>query len=170
MPYSFAPSFLEQYRAQTDVLVNAWREAFVELESHKNPRAWKQILIKVNEAGGKRTLEQVKKRLSYLKDKYKEGKAKNKRNGEARNTPQYYDVFDEVLGGRRIVQLGEVRETGTVDVVVGQDMIPDVENSNEQDVDGQERNAQEDDVAVANPQPQGKKRKRHQILHSNTTC
>eukprot|EP00794_Sanderia_malayensis_P002667 gene2667-3084_t len=114
MPYSFALSFLEQYRgisssqqgtsrstpretpstsgtiftvssaaasqkgrrawttAQTDVLVNAWREAFVELESHKNPRAWKQILIKVNEAGEKRTLEQVKKRVSYLKDKYKD--------------------------------------------------------------------------------------------------
>eukprot|EP00794_Sanderia_malayensis_P014503 gene14503-16011_t len=147
MPYSFALSFLEQYRgissqqstsrstpretpstsgtictvssaaaskkgrrawttAQTDVLVNAWREAFVELESHRNNRAWKQILIKVNEAGEKRTLEQVKKRVSYLKDKYKDAKAKNKKSGEARNTPQYYDVFDEVLGGKERCSVG----------------------------------------------------------------
>ncbi len=61
---------------QTDVLVNSWRDAFVELESNKNSRAWKRILEKVNKAGGKRTLEQIKKRLSYLKDRHKEAKAK----------------------------------------------------------------------------------------------
>ena len=145
--------------AQTDVLVNAWREAFVELESHKNPRAWKEILNKVNKAGGKRTLDQVKKRLSYLKDKYKDAKAKNKRSGETRNTPRYYDVFDEVLGARSVVQLGEVRGTGIIDVV-GSEMNTDVDNSKELDVDEQERNVQEDGVAVANPQPQRKKKKK----------
>ena len=100
---------------QTDVLVNAWKDAFVQLESHKNPKVWKSILLKVNEAGEKRTVDQIKKRINYLKDKYKDAKAKNLKSGGARNNPMYYDKFDEVLGTRSLVQLGEVREAGNLE-------------------------------------------------------
>ena len=95
---------------ETDALVYAWRECFVDLESHRNPLAWKRILAAVNKKG-KKTLDRAKKKLRNLQDRYKEAKEKSKRSGEARNLPNYFDVFDEVLGTRSLVQLGEVRET-----------------------------------------------------------
>ena len=98
-------------KEETDALVNAWRDAFVELESHTNPVAWKCIQESVNAKGGGKTLDQIKKKLSNLKDRYKEAKEKNKRSGESRDTPKYYDVFDDVLGTRSAVKLGEVRES-----------------------------------------------------------
>ena len=58
-----------------------------------------------------KTLDQAKKKLRNLKDRYKEATEKSKRSGEAHNLPNYFDVFDEVLGTRSLVQLGEVRET-----------------------------------------------------------
>ena len=66
-------------KEETDALVNAWRDAFVELESHKNPVAWKCIQESVNAKGGGKTLNQIKKKLSNLKDRYKEAKERNKR-------------------------------------------------------------------------------------------
>ena len=67
-------------------------------------------------------------------------------------------MFDEVLGAKSVIRLGEVRETGIIDMV-GSEMNTDVDNSEELDVDEQERNAQEDGVAAANPQPQRKQKK-----------
>lgn len=98
--------------AETDALVFSWRESFVDLESHKNPVAWKRILEAVNKKGKKRTLDQVKKKLRNLRDRYKDAKDKNKKSGSGKNLPKYYDIFDEVLGTRSLVQLGEVRESG----------------------------------------------------------
>lgn len=98
--------------AETDALVYAWRDSFVELESAKSATAWRRILETVNEKGnGRKTLEQVKKKLRNLKDRYKEAKAKSKRSGEAGSFPKYFEIFDEVLGTRSLVQFGEVRET-----------------------------------------------------------
>ena len=98
--------------AETDALVFSWRESFVDLESHKNPAVWKRILEAVNEKGNKRTLDQIKKKLRNLRDRYKDAKDKNKKSGSGKNLPKYYDIFDEVLGTRSLVQLGEVRESG----------------------------------------------------------
>ncbi len=85
----------------------------MDLESHKNPEAWRRILNAVNQKGnGKKTLEQAKKKLRNLKDRYKDAKDKNKKSGSARNLPKYYDIFDEVLGTRSVVQLEEVRGSG----------------------------------------------------------
>ena len=97
--------------AQTDALVYAWRDCFVDLESHKNPAAWRTILQNVNETGSKKSMDQVKKKLRNLKDRYKEAKEKNKKSGGARNLPKYFAVFDEVLGTRSVVRLNEVRES-----------------------------------------------------------
>ena len=97
--------------AQTDALINSWRECFVELESHKNAEAWRRILSAVNKKGSNKTMEQAKKKLRNLKDRYKEAKEKSKKSGEARNLPKYFDIFDDVLGTRSLVRLEEVRET-----------------------------------------------------------
>ena len=96
---------------QTDTLVNCWRECFVELESHRNAEAWRRILSADNKKGSSKTLEQAKKKLQNLKDRYEEAKEKNKKSGEARNLPKYFDIFDDVLGTRSLVRLDEVRET-----------------------------------------------------------
>ncbi len=142
---------------QTDALVNAWQDAFVELESHKNPQAWKRIMAAVNKAGKQRSLDQIKKKLNALKDKYKEAKAKNKKSGEARNMPKYYDTFDEILGTRSIVQFEEVREAGN-EVADGDN------NKNNEDNGNGNGNVQleeeEAEQAVEKPQPRRKKKKK----------
>eukprot|EP00794_Sanderia_malayensis_P004947 gene4947-5595_t len=52
--------------SETYVLVNTWKEGFVELESHKSPAAWRRILADVNKKGpGDKTLEQVKKAKKF---------------------------------------------------------------------------------------------------------
>ena len=39
---------------QTDALVNAWKEAFIELQSHKSPQSWKRTFAVVNKAGNQK--------------------------------------------------------------------------------------------------------------------
>ncbi len=152
---------------QTNVLVNAWKwkDAFVQLESHKNPKVWKAILFKVNEAGEKRTVDQIKKRINYLKDKYKEAKAKNLKSGGARNTTMYYDKFDEVLGTRSLVQLGEVREAGNCEEPGNLEDEQAV--SDEKERDGSNEQMPEP-AAVENAQPRRKKKKKPTKLTATT--
>ena len=65
--------------AETDALVYAWRDCFLELDSAKSPIAWRKILETVNQKGnGTKSLDQIKKKVRNLKDRYKEAKAKNK--------------------------------------------------------------------------------------------
>eukprot|EP00794_Sanderia_malayensis_P005760 gene5760-6463_t len=97
---------------ETDALVLAWRDSFVQLKSHKNPAAWRKIVEAVNEVGSGKTKDQAKKKLRNLKDRYKEAQDKINRRGSVRNLPKYYNIFDEVLGTRSVVQLPEVRESG----------------------------------------------------------
>eukprot|EP00794_Sanderia_malayensis_P000021 gene21-611_t len=93
---------------QTDALVHTWRECFADLVIHRNP-AWRRILGKVNEKGIEKTMEQEKKKLRYLKDRYKEAADTNKRSGGARNVAKYYDIFDEVYRTRRLLTMNEVK-------------------------------------------------------------
>ena len=52
--------------AQTGAHANAWRDCFVDLESLKNPAAWRTILQNVNKTGGKKSIDQAKKKLRNL--------------------------------------------------------------------------------------------------------
>ena len=97
--------------AQTGAHANACKDCFADLESRKNPAAWRTILQNVNETGGKKSIDQAKKKLRNLKDRYKEAKENSKKSGGARNFPKYYAVFHEVLGTRRQVRLNKVRES-----------------------------------------------------------
>lgn len=56
-------------------------------------------------------MEQAKQKLQNLKDRYQEVKEKNKKSGEAKNLPKYFDIFDNVLGTRSLVRLEEVWQT-----------------------------------------------------------
>ena len=95
---------------QTDTLVSSWRECFVQLESHKNAEARRKIIAAVNKKGPAKTVWQGKNKLQNLKDRYKDAKSKKKRSGEARNLPKYFDIFDDVLGTRSVVRLGETNK------------------------------------------------------------
>ncbi len=87
-----------------------------------------------------------------MKDRYKEAKEKNKKSGEARNTPKYYDIFDEVLGTRSVVQLGEVREAGG-------SAVADAILTPTEDVDD-EANAPVEDAGRKDTQPKRQKKKK----------
>eukprot|EP00794_Sanderia_malayensis_P002276 gene2276-2620_t len=116
----------------TDAFVLAWPDSFVELESHKNPAAWRKIV----EA-----------------ERYKEAKDENKRSESARNLPKYYNISDEVLGARSVVQLPEVRESGQ-----GVAVVP----VNDEEHPKQEINQENSEEIV--PQPKEQSRKRQQSL------
>ncbi len=53
---------------ETVALVFAWRECFVDLESHKNPAAWKRIVAEITEKGSGKTVEQAKNKIRKLKE------------------------------------------------------------------------------------------------------
>eukprot|EP00794_Sanderia_malayensis_P011444 gene11445-12639_t len=134
---------------ETDALVLAWCDSFVELESHKNPAAWRKIVEAVNEVGNGKTKDQANKKLRHLKDRYKEAKDKNKRSGSARNLPKYDNIFDEVLGTRSVVQLPEVRESGQGVAVVPVN-----------DEEHQEEEINQENLEVIEPQPKRTKKKK----------
>eukprot|EP00794_Sanderia_malayensis_P008466 gene8466-9373_t len=134
---------------ETDAVVLAWRDSFVELESHKNPAAWRKIVEAVNEVGSGKTKDQAKKKLRNLKDHYMEGKDKNKRTGSARNLPKYYNIFDEVLGTCSVVQLPEVRESGQGVAVVPVN-----------DEEHQEEEINQENLEEIEPQPKRTKKKK----------
>ena len=87
-------------RAQTDTLVNSWKEEFDELENNRNPLAWKRILRDINYKGGKKSMDQLKKKLRNLKDRFKEAKKRSKSSRGRRHFPKYYDIFNDLLGAR----------------------------------------------------------------------
>ena len=135
---------------ETDALVYAWRDSFVELESHKNPAAWRKIVEAVNKVGDGKSTDQAKKKLRNLKDRYKEAKDKNKRSGSARNLPKYYNVFDEVLSTRSVIQLPEVRESGQGSAAIQLDNPPNSEALGEQE---EALEAEGGNVEESAPQP-----------------
>ncbi|XP_065065190.1 uncharacterized protein LOC135691266 [Rhopilema esculentum] len=87
-------------RAQTDTLVNSWKDEFDELENNRNPLAWKRILRDINRKGGKKSMDQLKKKLRNLKDRFKEAKKRSKSSRGRRHFPKYYDIFNDLLGAR----------------------------------------------------------------------
>ena len=142
---------------ETDALVYAWRDSFVELESHKNPAAWRKIVEAVNKVGDGKSTDQAKKKLRNLKDRYKEAKNKNKRSGSARNLPKHYNVFDKVLGTRSVIQLPEVRESGQGSAAIQLDNPPNSEALGEQE---EALEAEGGNVEESAPQPKRSKKKK----------
>eukprot|EP00794_Sanderia_malayensis_P002005 gene2005-2280_t len=106
-----------------------------------------------------KTMGQAKKKLRYLKDRYKEAAVKNKRSGGARNVPMYYDIFDEVYGTRSLVTMNEVRETeenprAKVDAERAiNEKRKDLNKEDEEDEEAQPKRTKKKSIKIANSNP-----------------
>jgi len=97
--------------AEEDILVIAWKENVLHLETTDKNLAWTKIASSVCSVGNK-TLKQCKDKIRNLKDLYKAAKDKNKRTGESLNTSPFYATFDEVLGCKHNITMPHVTEVG----------------------------------------------------------
>ena len=89
--------------AETRFLLELWRDSFP-ISKRRNGAAWDSIAKKLNgvlkEQGIStfRTGTQCKARMKYLQDEYKRVKDHNSRSGNNRETFDYFDEIDAVLG------------------------------------------------------------------------
>ena len=96
---------------QTNVLVESWKEYFLDLETFKQPSAWLKVKDKVDSAGPEKSMKQIKTKLRNMKDSYRQAKDNNKKTGSSPQFPKYYHVFDEILGNRDVMSLHYVKES-----------------------------------------------------------
>ena len=96
---------------EQEVLVHAWKDNYKELESVHNSVAWAKILSAVLTVGEK-SLKQCKDKIKNLKERYKEAKDKNKKSGESLHTCAFFNLFDEILGTRDVIEMPLVKEVG----------------------------------------------------------
>ena len=61
----------------------------------------------------KKTGDQCKKKLSYIKDAYKKSKDNNKKSGASLQFCSFYEELDKVLGTRDAITLPSTLETGS---------------------------------------------------------
>ena len=61
----------------------------------------------------KKTGDQCKKKLSYIKDVYKKSKDNNKKSGASLQFCSFYEELDKVLGTRDAITLPSTLETGS---------------------------------------------------------
>ena len=90
-------------------LIQLWSEHFTRLESRHSRVVWEEIAQGVG-----KSVPQCKRKIQYLKDKYKEAKDhnRNQSSGERKTSP-FYDDLDAVLGCRDVVTLKHVVASST---------------------------------------------------------
>ncbi|XP_071502245.1 uncharacterized protein [Diadema antillarum] len=93
---------------ETAILINLWREddifSRVAATTTRSKKVYDAISEKLKSVGIEKTAKQVKSKLKNLKAEYKREKGNNKRSGNERGISKYYDILDEVLGGRHVVE------------------------------------------------------------------
>ena len=99
---------------QTDKLVKLWKENIVLIESSRSNETSLEIKTEINKSGKEKTVLQYRNKIRNLKDIYKNAKENNAKTGSSSMFPQYFHDFDEVLGGRAIVNMSEMIEVGQV--------------------------------------------------------
>ena len=57
-------------------------------------------------------MKQCKDKIKNLKERYKEAKDKNKKSGESLHTCAFFNLFDEILGTRDVIEMPLVKEVG----------------------------------------------------------
>jgi len=107
-------------------LVTEWRENFLDLQSLSKEEAFKRIVSAVNVVG-KKTAHQCKNKIKNLKELYKKAKHSNKRSGQSLRTFPYFDIFDEVLGGRDIVTMSHLAQVGVASAIKGKSFLSFIE-------------------------------------------
>ena len=67
---------------QTRALVENWLTTITKLESSDSLKQWKLIQEHVNKLGSPKSVDQLKKKMISLKNKYREVKASNSKSGQ----------------------------------------------------------------------------------------
>ena len=108
------PNWLD---AETRFLLEIWRDSFP-ISRRRNNGAWDTIAKKLNNIlkGQKissfRTGVHCKSRIKYLQDEYKRVKDHNSRSGNDRETFEYFEEIDEVLGCKPNIAPKRILECG----------------------------------------------------------
>ena len=103
--------------AETRFLLEIWRDSFP-ISRKRNSGAWDTIAKKLNnilkeqKIRGFRTSVQCKARIKYLQIEYKRVKDHNSRSGNDRETFEYLEEVDEVLGCKPNITPKRVLECG----------------------------------------------------------
>ena len=107
--------------AETSYLLELWRDNFP-ISMKRNSTVWDALAKKLKSIfkdnkgiPSYRTGMQCKARIKYLKDKYKRVKDHNSRSGNNRESFEYYDEMDEVLGSKPNITPKEVVDCGLVE-------------------------------------------------------
>ena len=97
---------------QTTELISVWKENLSILESSRCNEGWHFIQKEVSKLGHEKTKLQCKNKIRNLKDLYKNAKLNNSKSGAAPQTSPFFDVFDELLSSRDVVNIPEKKEVG----------------------------------------------------------
>ena len=107
--------------AETSYLLELWRDNFP-ISMKRNSTVWDALAKKLKSIfkdskgiPSYRTGMQCKARIKYLKDKYKRVKDHNSRSGNNRESFEYYEEMDEVLGSKPNITPKEVVDCGLVE-------------------------------------------------------
>ena len=87
---------------ETEILLNAWKDNFSDLETVNKSLAWARIYSAVQTVSD-RSLDACRKKVQNAKDNYNRAKKLNEDSGQILHKPEGYDIFDEIYGSRDVV-------------------------------------------------------------------
>ena len=121
---------------ETAVLLDLWSTASIKemLDGPRKAAAHVIISERMKEMGMLRTSSSIRKRLKYLRKKYKAIRDHNKRSGASRKTWQWFDEMDAILGARPATEPSVVAEAGVGDEIQI-DLVVEDESSDDADSD-----------------------------------
>uniref|UniRef100_A0A7M5UX07 Myb/SANT-like DNA-binding domain-containing protein n=1 Tax=Clytia hemisphaerica TaxID=252671 RepID=A0A7M5UX07_9CNID len=91
-------------KAETEILLNSWKDNFSYLETVHKSLAWATIYSAVQTVSD-RSLDACKKKVQNAKDNYTKAKKLNEDIGQILHKLEGYDIFDEIYGSRDVVKI-----------------------------------------------------------------
>ncbi|XP_071490667.1 uncharacterized protein [Diadema antillarum] len=83
--------------------LNLWSDVEVQKQldgTVRNKKVFRDIAARMEEAGYRRSSDQLRDKLKKLKKEYKDAKKNNEKSGAGRQTCPFFDLLDDVLGHR----------------------------------------------------------------------
>ena len=97
---------------QTIEFASLWKENLSVLESSRCKKDWHFFQKEVSKLGHEKTKLHCKNKIRNLKDLSKNAKLKNNKSEVAPQTLLFFDVFNEVLSSRDVVNIPEKEVVG----------------------------------------------------------
>ena len=100
-------------KEQSVILVNMWKDLFLEIKTFKQPSAWLKMKTEIDKKGLSKSITQIKSKLRNMKDAYEKSKDNNSKTVTSPIYPPFYNDFEEMLASRDVINLKYVKEVGT---------------------------------------------------------